>query len=154
MNSNKLEYLESLKQAILLKLKDLIDVNADLKSLRDTKDSYDLINYNIDQLKSKYKIMPKIAINTACTSIDPYSDLVTFNTTPVTTDITKTYLDPCNTMSEQINYLKPQINSNITLNIPIILKKLKKETFPVTGNVSTPSENVLENRAYNEYSDY
>lgn len=81
MSNHELDYLISLKQAALIRLQDVLRCNSSVKLIEDAKESYDLINYNIDLLKKKHGIVnynDNVGINIPIEPSDNYSSFVAY----------------------------------------------------------------------------
>lgn len=163
--SQELNYLLSLKESAFLKLKDVLQSNSDIHSIKVAKDTCDLINYQIDTIRSRLGLIntPHMNVSIAADSLseNPYSDFVSFRESPCTIETPKRYgsIKECNNLQQaiqQTQFLKPK-STYLDVN-PIKINSTPDnfsiETFPIThGNVDS-SEQFTNSSNYDAYSNY
>ena len=156
MNS-ELDYLISLKQNILLRLKDLLNCNSSVKEIEEAKESYNLIMYNIELVKQKNGILAykeSTGVNIPIEAEDPYSSFVMYKPTEPSIVTTQGYTIP------EHNYLLPQFKNNLG---DVTMSKVYVNTYDTQRNNNVnldmkkniavnfnPNTNTMYDNNYNE----
>ena len=72
--SNNLQYFIDLKRSNLIRLRDLLNSGGSISDLQQSKDTNDLLNYNISILQNSDLYNKDFRVSIETKNIDPYSD--------------------------------------------------------------------------------
>ena len=140
--SNNLQYFIDLKRSNLIRLRDLLNSGGSISDLQQSKDTNDLLNYNISILQKSESPIKDFRVSIETKNIDPYSDFSKYSDNNEFKKINQvsmdqTFLLPLETIPEE----------------PI---KIAVEPVKVIDNTPVEKLNNYYNDAsyYNQYSNY
>ena len=112
MSNTELDYLIGLKKTTLIRLNDMLKCNSSSKTIKDEKETYDLICYNIDKIKKKYGLLhynENVGINIPMEQEDPYSSFAAYTYTGTKSN---NNAQEVQTQIQEYDYLLPRMKNN------------------------------------------
>lgn len=148
MSNTELDYLIGLKKTSLIRLNDILKCNSSSKIIKDEKESYDLICYNIANIKKKYGLKnyrENVGINIPIEQEDPYSSFVAYTYKGRETSNPKVDVP-------EYDYLLPKMKNNIEISNFAKYQNLlkKKPVVQVKEIMQFQDENVVYNTDYGD----
>jgi len=106
--SNNLQYFIDLKRSNLIRLRDLLNSGGSISDLQQSKDTNDLLNYNISILQNSDLYNKDFRVSIETKNIDPYSDFSKYSNNneikklnQVRSTMDQTFLLPLETIPEE-----------------------------------------------------